>query len=100
MSSVCTSHDGQARLSTVTTASSQQTQPAVKIYQITFAAVAAPGSGDLSEVARDLNLIRQGRHTAVSDWRATTIPAQLADLHNATTRLLREAFSWFQEQRP
>lgn len=69
-------------------------------HQITFAAVAALGSGDLSESAQDLNVIRQGRHAAVYDWQATTEPAQLTDLHNATTILLQETFSWLQAQRP
>ncbi|MDQ3605709.1 MAG: hypothetical protein M3418_05935 [Gemmatimonadota bacterium] len=69
-------------------------------HQITFAAVAALGSGDLSEAARDLNVIRQGRHAAIYDWQATTEAAPLADLRNATMTLLQEAFSWLQMQRP
>jgi hypothetical protein len=33
----------------------------------TFAAVAALGLGELSEAARDLNVIRQPRHSAIYD---------------------------------
>lgn len=69
-------------------------------HQITFAAVAALGSGDLSEAARDLNVIRQGRHAAVYDWQTTTDAAQTAELRQATTRLLGEAYSWLEAQRP
>lgn len=69
-------------------------------HQITFAAVAALGSGDLSEAARDLNIVRQGRHAAVYDWQATTEAAQLVELQAASATLLREAHSWLLEQRP
>lgn len=69
-------------------------------HQITFAAVAALGSGDLSEAARDLNVIRQGRHAAVYDWQATTEEAQLVELRTATALLLREAYSWLRTQHP
>lgn len=69
-------------------------------HQITFAAVAALGSGDFSEAARDLNVVRQGRHTAVYDWQATTEEAQLVELRTATELLLQEAYSWLGGQRP
>ncbi len=69
-------------------------------HQITFAAVAALGSGDLSEAARDLNVIRQGRHVAVYDWQTITDAAQIAELREATTRLLGKAYSWLEAQRP
>lgn len=38
----------------------------------TFAAVAAMSLGDLSEAARDLNIIRQQRHGAIYDWETAT----------------------------
>lgn len=44
----------------------------------TFAAVAALGLGDLSEAARDLNVIRQKRHGAVYDWETETGETDLA----------------------
>lgn len=69
-------------------------------HQITFAAVAALGSGDLSEAARDLNVIRQGRHAAVYDWQATTDADQLAELRAATAMLLQAALSWLRARRP
>lgn len=69
-------------------------------HQITFFSVAALGAGDLSDAARDLNIIRQQRHAAVYDWETTTDPEQLADLQRATARLLREAFVWLSTRRP
>lgn len=69
-------------------------------HQITFATVAALGASDLSEAARDLNVVRQGRHAAVYDWEAMTTREQLADLQSATAALLREAFAWLSIQRP
>lgn len=69
-------------------------------HQITFATVAALGEGALSEAARDLNVVRQGRHAAVYDWEAMTTCEQLADLQSATAILLREAFAWLGTRRP
>ena len=69
-------------------------------HHITFATVAALGPPGLSEAARDLNVIRQGRHAAVYDWEATTQASQVMDLQGATANLLWEAFSFLQSQRP
>lgn len=69
-------------------------------HQITFAAVAALGSPGLSEAARDLNVIRQGRHAAIYDWEATTEAGQLMELQRATASLLGEAYAFLQTQRP
>jgi len=69
-------------------------------HQTTFAAVAALGSPSLSEAARDLNVIRQGRHAAIYDWEAITEARQLADLQDATATLLAEAYSFLRTQRP
>ena len=69
-------------------------------HQITFAAVAAIGSPSLSEAARDLNVIRQGRHAAIYDWEATTEASQLLDLQRATASLLREAQAFLLTLRP
>jgi hypothetical protein len=69
-------------------------------HQITFATVAALASGELSEAARDLNVIRQGRHAAVYDWETTIEGRKLAELQNATTILVREAFIWLGMTRP
>lgn len=68
-------------------------------HHITFAAVAALGLGDLSEAARDLNIMRQRRHAAVYDWEATAKPEQVAELRDTTLRLLRGADSWLRGQR-
>lgn len=69
-------------------------------HQITFAAVAALGSPILSEAARDLSVIRQGRHAAIYDWEATTEASQLLDLQRATGSLLREAQAFLLTLRP
>ncbi|MHB1195159.1 MAG: hypothetical protein ACYC6F_19220 [Longimicrobiales bacterium] len=69
-------------------------------HQITFAAVAALGSPGLSEAARDLNVIRQGRHAAIYDWESTTEAGQLMDLQLAAASLLREARVFLLAQRP
>ena len=69
-------------------------------HQITFATVAALGSGELSEAARDLTVIRQGRHAAVYDWQATMEKAQVADLRAATSALLHAAHAWLLMKRP
>ncbi|MHB1194659.1 MAG: hypothetical protein ACYC6F_16660 [Longimicrobiales bacterium] len=69
-------------------------------HQITFAAVAALGSVGLSDAARDLNVIRQGRHAAIYDWEATTEASQLMDLQRATASLLSEAHAFLRTQRP
>jgi hypothetical protein len=58
-------------------------------HQITFAAAAALTSGELSNAARDLNVIRQRRHAAVYDWQTTISEGDLAVLRNATSTLLR-----------
>jgi hypothetical protein len=63
-------------------------------HRVTFAAVAALGLGDLSEAARDLNIIRQNRHAAVYDWESTMGPVEVERLQDATVRLLRAADSW------
>jgi hypothetical protein len=69
-------------------------------HHITFATVAALGSPSLSEAARDLNVIRQGRHAAIYDWEAITEATRLADLQDATATLLTEAHSFLRTQRP
>jgi hypothetical protein len=67
-------------------------------HRVTFAAVAALGLGDLSEAARDLNIIRQNRHAAVYDWESTMGPGAVKRLQEATVRLLRAADSWLRDQ--
>lgn len=68
-------------------------------HRVTFAAVAALGLGDLSEAARELNIIRQNRHAAVYDWESTMGPREIERLQDATARLLRGADSWLRGQR-
>jgi hypothetical protein len=67
-------------------------------HRITFAAVAALGLGDLSEAARELNIIRQSRHAAVYDWESTTGPGEIKKLRDATVRLLQGADAWLRGQ--
>jgi hypothetical protein len=69
-------------------------------HQITFATVAALGLKGISEAARDLNVIRQGRHAAIYDWEATTTNEQVLDLQRATSSLLDEGFARLRAQRP
>jgi hypothetical protein len=66
----------------------------------TFAAVAALGLGELSEAARDPNVIRQKRHGAVYDWEAETGKADLTTLRSASGRLFSEASRWLGTERP
>jgi hypothetical protein len=68
-------------------------------HHITFAAVAALGSVDLSEAARDLNVLRQKRHAAVYDWEAQVGPEQVEELREATLSLLRAADAGLRAQR-
>jgi hypothetical protein len=63
-------------------------------HRVTFAAVAALGLGDLSEAARELNIIRQNRHAAVYDWESTMGPGEVKKLLDATVRLLQGADAW------
>jgi hypothetical protein len=67
-------------------------------HRLTFATVAALGLGDLSEAARELNIVRQGRHAAVYDWESTTGPGEIKKLQDATIRLLQEADAWLRRQ--
>jgi hypothetical protein len=66
----------------------------------TFAAVAALGLGELAEAARELNVIRQGRHDAVYDWEAGTEEEDLAAVAAAGSLLFAEAFRWLRAERP
>jgi hypothetical protein len=69
-------------------------------HQIVFSTVAALGAGDLSNAARDLNVIRQRRHAAIYDWQETVSSAQVQTLRDASGRLLREAHRWLLRERP
>ncbi|HEU0079718.1 MAG TPA: hypothetical protein VFQ76_18815 [Longimicrobiaceae bacterium] len=66
----------------------------------TFAAVAALGLGELSEAARDLNVVRQKRHGAVYDWETRTGAADLVPLRSAGDRLFSEGYRWLRAERP
>lgn len=66
----------------------------------TFAAVAALGLGEISDSARDLNVIRQRRHSAVYDWETSVQEKDLASLRSAADRLLEHGHVWLTEQRP
>jgi hypothetical protein len=68
-------------------------------HHITFATVAALGSADLSDAARDLNVMRQRRHAAVYDWETTIGAEQVEQLREAAVRLLRAAESWLRRKR-
>lgn len=56
------------------------------------------GLGDVSEAARELNIIRQSRHAAVYDWESTTGPGEIMKLRDATIRLLQGADAWLRGQ--
>ena len=66
----------------------------------TFAAAAALGLGQLSEAARDLNVIRQRRHDAIYDWETVTRDRDLAALRSAAERLCEHGRRWIQTERP
>lgn len=66
----------------------------------TFAAVAALGLGDLSDAARDLNVIRQGRHSAIYDWEGATSEQDLARLRASALRLFAAGRTWLASARP
>lgn len=68
-------------------------------HQHTFAAVAAFGLGELSEAARDLNVIRQRRHRAVYDWEATSAD-DLDAVRAAANRLFAAGQAWLAVVRP
>ncbi len=67
-------------------------------HRVTFATVAALDLGDLSQAARELNILRQRRHAAVYDWESTMSPDEVAKLQEATVRLLVTADGWLREQ--
>jgi hypothetical protein len=66
----------------------------------TFAAVAALELGELSDAARDLNIVRQRRHRAIYDWEASVQETDLLSLRSAADRLVERGRVWLQEQRP
>jgi hypothetical protein len=66
----------------------------------TFAAAAALNLGDLSDAARDLNVIRQRRHEAIYDWETVTRARDVAALRSAANRLFDHGRKWLQAQRP
>jgi hypothetical protein len=66
----------------------------------TFAAVAALGLGEISDAARDLNVIRQRRHGAIYDWETSVQEKELASLQSAADRLIEYGRVWLTEQRP
>jgi hypothetical protein len=66
----------------------------------TFAAAAALDLGDVSDAARELNIIRQQRHGAVYDWAAATRDQDLAALRSVATRLVEHGRRWLSVQRP
>jgi hypothetical protein len=66
----------------------------------TFAAVAALGLGDLSDAARDLNVIRQHRHSAIYDWEGATSEQDLATVRASTLRFFAAGRTWLASARP
>lgn len=66
----------------------------------TFAAAAALALGELSEAARDLNVIRQRRHEAIYDWETVTRDRDLAALGSASGRLFDHGRRWIETERP
>lgn len=66
----------------------------------TFAAVAALGLGEMSDAARDLNVIRQRRHSAIYDWESATSEQDLAAIRASTLRLFAAGRAWLAGARP
>lgn len=66
----------------------------------TFAAAAALDLGELSDAARDLNIIRQRRHEAIYDWETVTRDRDIVALRSAAERLFEHGRHWLLDQRP
>lgn len=66
----------------------------------TFAIAAALDLGEISDAARDLNVIRQRRHEAIYDWEAVTRDRDLAALRSAAGRLFDYGRRWIEAERP
>ena len=66
----------------------------------TFVAVAALGLGEMSESARDLNVVRQRRHSAIYDWEGATSDHDLATIRASTLRLFAAGRVWLASARP
>ena len=66
----------------------------------TFAAVAALSLGDLSEAARDLNVIRQKRHGAIYDWETRLGDQDVDEIRTATRLLFVAAGPWLRTRHP
>lgn len=60
----------------------------------TFAAVAALELGDLSDAARDLNVICRKRHGAIYDWETQIEEQHVEEIRTAAWRLFVHAEPW------
>jgi hypothetical protein len=69
-------------------------------HRHTFAAVAALDAGELSDTARDLNVIRARRHGAIYDWEVRTEDRDVHTVRTAAERLLEHGARWMTATRP
>ncbi len=66
----------------------------------TFAAVAALEAGDLSDAAREVNVIRRKRHGAVYDWDTQLTEQHVEELRAEVRRLFAYAEPWLRARHP
>jgi hypothetical protein len=66
----------------------------------TFAGVAALALGEVSDAARDLNLIRRHRHDAIYDWETELTARQADEIRSAARRLFVNADLWLRRSHP
>ena len=69
-------------------------------HHYTFAGVAALAFGEMSEAARDLNLIRRHRHDAIYDWETDLTARQVDEIRSTARRLFIHADSWLRRSYP
>lgn len=66
----------------------------------TFSAVAALELGELSDAARELNVIRRKRHGAIYDWETQLEESHVAELRAEARRLFTRAEPWLRARHP
>lgn len=66
----------------------------------TFAGVAALDLSEISEAARDLNLIRRKRHDAIYDWETHLEAKHVEEIRSAARRLFAHAEPWLRRDHP
>lgn len=69
-------------------------------HHYTFAGVAALAFGEMSDAARDLNLIRRHRHDAIYDWETDLTTQQVGEIRSVARRLFVSAEPWLRRSYP